>query len=346
VLDEHPPRIDLRDGALVTSFDPDVMRRVIRDELYAGDMRPASRWVPFGYQHLPSAVRLAAAKLVFLPRRLRRERQDPPWPNAPALDVLDALVGRRPSTPWGERAWGLSVTVDVDTARGLRAAPGIADVVERAGLRACFFVVGAALAREEPIARELRERGHEIGSHDMVHDNRLFVLPPVEMESRLARARDSVRPFGGRGFRAPSLLRSTRLIEAVGRHFDYDSTRCDTDAEYLRGCATVFPHRTEGCLELPVTLPMDSSLTYLGHSPWAVLEAWKRKCGYIRRLGGLAMLVTHAEPHLTGGARLREMLRAFLEWVREQTDCRCALPGDWAESLLVAGADDAPGAKR
>jgi peptidoglycan/xylan/chitin deacetylase (PgdA/CDA1 family) len=337
-LDGREPRFVLRDGDLSCAFDSERMIQVLREERYAEEMRSPTRALPFSYARLPAWLRLLAARSLYLPKRWRRPREDPSWPEAPALDLLMDLLGRRPTGLWGEARWSLAVTHDVDSVRGLRCCLRIAERVEAAGFRSCFYVVGEAADREPGILRELRDRGHEIGSHDWHHDNRLCFLPSGEMEDRIRRARAGLEPYDGMGFRSPSLLRSPRLLECLGRHFGYDSSVCDTDLEYRRGCTTVFPFLLRGCLEIPATLPMDSSLTYVGYSPDRMLALWKSKCAYIRELGGLAVSVTHAEPHLAGGAKLLDTLERFLDWVGEQADCSVRLPCEIAQQSGVAGA--------
>lgn len=303
------------------------MIEVLQQELYAPEMRSLTARLPFPYHHLPAPIRLLAAKCVYLPQRFLRRRRDPSWPVAPALDLLLELLGRRTRPDWGGARWALCITHDVDTVHGLRHALGLAEIVERSGFRSCFYIVAEVAQRERGIVQELRDRGHEIGSHDIVHDNRLCFLPSPKMEERLKRARESIEPYGGTGFRSPSLLRSPRLLKAVGRYFAYDSSICDTDLEFERGCTTVFPYRLNGSLEIPITLPMDSSLRYLGYGPESILETWKEKSSYIRALGGVGVLVTHAEPHLSGGAKMRNLLLQFLSWIGEQGDTRALLPG-------------------
>jgi peptidoglycan/xylan/chitin deacetylase (PgdA/CDA1 family) len=337
-LDGLEARFEPREGGLECGFDGDAMIEALREERYAGEMRPPTRWLPFSYTRLPARLRLWAARCLYLPRRFGRRREDPPWPVAASADFLIDLLGRRPAALWGEARWSLALTHDVDSVSGLRRCPAIADRVEAVGFRSCFYVVGEAASREPGILRELCDRGHEIGSHDLTHDNRICFLPKAEMADRVRRARAALDPYDGIGFRSPSLLRSPDLIEAVGRHFDYDSSSCDTDLEYRRGCTTVFPFRLRGCLELPATLPMDSSLSYLGYPPERALALWKSKCAYVRELGGLAVSVTHAEPHLSGTGKLFETLARFLDWLGEQSDCRVQLPRDVARNPALAGA--------
>lgn len=330
-LDGEVPRFEIRDGALECAFDAERMVELLRTELYSGAMSSATSLLPFSYARLPAWLRLLAARVLFLPKRWRRRDADPPWPIAPALDLVSQLAGVVPSDPWGESRWCLALTHDVDTVAGLRCCLRIADAVEERGFRSCFYIVAEAAAREPGIVRELCDRGHEIGSHDLCHDNRIAFLPAPELEERVRRARAAIEAYSGTGFRSPSLLRSPALLEAVGRHFQYDSSLSDTDLEYLRGCTTVFPYSMRGCVEIPATLPMDSSLHYIGYSPARMVELWQTKCRYIRGLGGLALSVTHAEPHLCGGERLFDGLKHFLDWVAAQPECRVQLPGEIAQ---------------
>lgn len=329
-----PPQATRRDGALELNFDLERMIETLAAESWLKPESPPSDWLPFSYLSFPGPMRRLAATCLYLPQRWRRHREHPSWPVAPALDVLLELAGRRTVPEWGGR-WAVTLSHDVDTVHGLRRAPAVADVVERAGFRSSFFVVGDALHREPAIAHELRQRGHEIGSHDLMHDNRLFLLAQAEQRERLQRARDSIAPFGGSGFRAPSLRRTAPLIAEIGRWFDFDSSTCDSDLEQRRGCTTVLPFVLRGCLEIPVTLPTDASLMYLGLGPRAVSALWRRKCEFIRAARGIAVLVTHTEPHFTSMRRLRA-LEEWLGWLRDQDDV-AVLPLSRVAKLVRGG---------
>jgi peptidoglycan/xylan/chitin deacetylase (PgdA/CDA1 family) len=45
----------------------------------------------------------------------------------------------------------------------------VMDLLERAGARGTFFMVGSEVQRNPAIAREVVSRGHEVGSHSMHH---------------------------------------------------------------------------------------------------------------------------------------------------------------------------------
>ncbi|MBU0480948.1 MAG: polysaccharide deacetylase family protein [Proteobacteria bacterium] len=311
----------------VFNFDVGQVIDALRQESYAPPMTSPALGIPFPYHRLPAWLRLLAARCIYLPKRLFRHRHDPPWPIAAGADLLLALSGRFPPLSWGGK-WAVTITHDVDTRAGLARCLKIAELVEGFGFRSCFYIVGEVITSDPGIVRELHERGHEIGSHDLYHDNRLSFLAQQAMEDRLLRARDTIRPYNGVGFRSPSLLRSPGMLGAVGRYFDYDSSVCDTDLEFDRGCTTVFPYHLKGLLEIPITLPMDSSLLYTGHSPAEILRLWRVKCEYIRKTGGLAVLLTHAEPHLGGQQSVLGCLEEFLGWLRDQPDAAMVLPAE------------------
>lgn len=324
----------IQTGDLPTfGFDLDATIARLEDERWALPMQSLTHSLPFAYDRLPWPVRALGAVAALSPQRVLRGRQTPPWPVAPSLDVLRALRGDAPSCPWSGRQWGFSLTCDVDSPAGWRRASKLADAVEAAGFRAAFFVVGELLEAEPAIAEELAARGHEIGSHDLRHDNRLITLDEEALTARLTAARASIEPYGGVGFRSPSLLRSPRLLRAILRSFEYDTSLCDTDLEFGRGATTVCPYPLGQGVELPVTLPMDSSLRFTLHGAGAIATLWREKCGWIREVGGLATLAIHAEPQLSGGARFRGVVIDFLTWIREQDDVEVLLPREVAERV-------------
>ena len=322
--------------AMTLGFDIDRAIASLERETWSSEMRSLTHMLPFSYERLPWFIRGLGAATLFSPRRLTRHRKRPTWPIAPALDVLRFLRGDRLPELWSSGAWGACVTCDVDSLAGWRRALRVAESVEAQGFRATFFVVGEVLASEPAIATELCARGHEIGSHDIRHDNALARLRGEALRSRLARARDTIRPFEGVGFRSPSLMRSPEFLQAVGDFFDYDSSVCDTDLEYARGVMTVRPYLLDGACELPITLPMDSSLRFTLHSTRSIDAIWRQKCEWIRALGGLATLTIHSEPQLAGGRPFLKMVSAFLAWLRTQHELEHLLARELAERMRGA----------
>ena len=161
---------------------------------------------------------------------------------------------------------------------------------------------------------------------------------------RLDTCQELVQRHHIRGFRAPSLLVSDAMYEAVGPRFAWDSSVPDTDTHTLlgprRGCGTVFPFRRRGCLVLPLTMPADDRLLLLGYRGLELVELLRRKLAHVRQLGGLCHFLTHPEPHLFGKRVLRDLFAAVFEEILDTNEAWIATPSmvaDYWESLTVAG---------
>jgi len=101
------------------------------------------------------------------------------------------------------------------------------------------------------------------------------------------RARGFVERYTATGYRAPSLLRTRPLLRDLGPRFRYDSSIPTAGGLFPtpnNGCATARPFRIEDILELPITLPRDGTLRFLGFSPDEVRGTFP---GFTYQLGNL-----------------------------------------------------------
>ncbi len=77
-----------------------------------------------------------------------------------------------------------------DAALGDRASRGLADVLEKAGLRGTFLCIPSELSGQAALYRELEQRGHEIGLHlhpaDQGYEEFLGIYDP-EMQEKIIR---------------------------------------------------------------------------------------------------------------------------------------------------------------
>ncbi|MDX1649909.1 MAG: polysaccharide deacetylase family protein [Myxococcota bacterium] len=99
-----------------------------------------------------------------------------------------------------------------------RALPRLREALDRAGLRATFFVVARDLPARRQAVRELARAGHEVASHSIHHPAGFAELAPralrEELEGSRARLEDAVgAPV--RGFRAPGFALTRRVAAAV-----------------------------------------------------------------------------------------------------------------------------------
>jgi peptidoglycan-N-acetylglucosamine deacetylase len=106
-----------------------------------------------------------------------------------------------------------------------RLVPRILSVLQRHGLRQTFFIVGKDAAdpyNKEALA-EITRFGHEIANHSYNHDPAIARLDRQQARDELARTDDAIEAATGmrpRGFRGPSFVLSTALLEAM-RSLDY-----------------------------------------------------------------------------------------------------------------------------
>ncbi len=82
------------------------------------------------------------------------------------------------------------------------------------------------------------------------------------------------------------------------------------------GCASARPWAVEGILELPLSMPRDGSLRFLGYSPDEIAALWIDCADLISRSRGIVMLLTHCERRFSGDERMFDAYRRFLEHVR------------------------------
>ena len=316
------PAMSVVDGRVKLHFDPRASLAHVTSEAHLPRRRSWLTRLPEPVFRLPGPVRLAGHRLVGGRARGPETGEEaetfPIWDGPERLRaVVRRLAGADAPPPWPDARPPVVLSHDVDTADGLRAAPRVARVEERLGLRSCFYVVGDRYPLDHALLDDLRAAGHEIGLHGARHDFRLSYLPRAQVEGRLDRCRALVERHEVVGFRSPALLMSDELAASLRGRFLYDSTVPDTDIRSLagprRGCGSVFPYHRDGLLCLPPTLPLDDRLLTLGRSPSAGYDAWVHKLAWLRQVGGMGLVATHTEPHLTGGEALLASYRRLLE---------------------------------
>ncbi len=109
------------------------------------------------------------------------------------------------------------------------------DLLDQAGVRATFFVVGWLAERYPELVAEIGRAGHELGSHGH-HHRRVYELTPEEFRTDLVRSREALQAAGaGRVtmFRAPEWSigeRSLWALEVLGQ----EAFRVDASMAPLR----------------------------------------------------------------------------------------------------------------
>lgn len=329
------PAVTRTDDGVVFHFDPLRTIDALTHERYWQPRRPLHSYLPVRYSRLaPSSLRRPLRRVT---NRLSDPRDDsalPTWPIESSVEALRALLTTLlgASERWDAPRWpdgaGFAVvlTHDLDSKLGQRNTLDFVKIAEQHGFRATCFVVGDLYCLDFDILDDLAARGHEIGLHGARHDCRFAFMSEDAMRHRLDACAILIERYGVRGFRSPWLMRTDRMFSVLGERFAYDSSACDTSRGSPRrkgnGCCTVFPFVRHGIVELPITLPMDAALIYGGFTPSRIVDVWKRKVEWIRRVGGMAMLCTHPEPHFSARPDMLSAYEGFLAWLAD-------MPGTW-----------------
>jgi peptidoglycan-N-acetylglucosamine deacetylase len=250
-----------------------------------------------------------------------------------AILAVDKRFAARAST-MSHQAYGPKVGV-----------PRLLAVLERAGVRATFFVPGFTARRYPDTVRAIVAAGHEVGWHNDLHEPP-YSLSEDEERAILERGAEVLEPLTGarpRGFRAPWWElneRTPELLAAAG--FAYDSSLMDDDVPYrlTTDAGTL--------IELPVHWSLDDWEQYaflpepdIGSQielPSKVLELWTGELDAMRDEGCLLVITMH--PFLSGRPARAKMVGEFLSRVRERGDVWQATMGelaDHAEATLAAG---------
>jgi len=217
--------------------------------------------------------------------------------------------------------------------------------LDRAGIRATFFVPGYTAERWPDAVRAIRDAGHEIAHHGYMHEGSRGA-DVAEEEARLLRGLEALEAVAGVrpvGYRAPNWELSYALPALLAKHgFRYDSGLMDADHPYRLavGPAPGAP----SIVELPAHWGLDDwepynylpGLTGSGviASPADVVARWTLELEALVEEGGLFMLTNH--PFVSGRASRAAALERLIErakaieglWI-----ATCADVAAWVETL-------------
>ena len=216
----------------------------------------------------------------------------------------------------------------------------------RLGFRSSFnFVPEGDYETPGSLREWLTTNGFEVGVHDLRHDGRLY-KSRKSFATRAQRINHYLGEWQAVGFRSAFMLRNLHWLQDL--NILYDTSTFDTDPfePQSAGVNTIFPFWVardghSGYVELPYTLPQDSTLFLLLQEP--SIDIWKRKIDWIAQQGGMALLNAHPDYMNFNGRENRSeystrMYQEFLEYVatRYQDRCWFALPRDVAKYVTRA----------
>ena len=251
---------------------------------------------------LPYRVRIVARRIL-VSRQLQQAQGV--WP---IMAGTERVPNGWPGWPDGKK-FAFVLTHDVEGASGVTRCSELARIEREYGFRSAFnFIPEGTYETPPKLREELVSGGFEVGIHDLKHNGRLFESRTTF--GRLAvRINHYLREWKAVGFRSGFMLRESEWLHDL--NIEYDLSTFDTDPfePQPEGGHTIFPFWVplrgsdapadgadqggEGYVELPYTLPQDSTLYVLLKEQTP--EIWLRKLDWIAENGGMALVNIHPD---------------------------------------------------
>jgi peptidoglycan/xylan/chitin deacetylase (PgdA/CDA1 family) len=285
---------------------------------------PVSARLPVSYQRVPGGVRAMIGSVIGRWHRGRSDRwaSFPTWPLDLSADLLFDLS--LPTSPPPVTPVPVVLTHDIDSPEGLQnLVARFLALEESVGARSTNYIVPCAWPIDDALVSAITARGHWIGVHGYDHGNRTPFADADERRRRLDAAMPFAKRHGATTYRAPSLLRTRALLRDLAPRYIWDSSIPTSGGLFPvpnNGCASARPFLLEGILELPLSMPRDGSLRFLGYSPDEIARLWMGCADLIARSRGIVVLLTHCERRFSGDARMLDAYRRFLEYVAGRPD--------------------------
>ena len=282
---------------------------------------------------IPWKVRITIRRV--LANRLRRQCSGS-WPiYEPASRAPEGWPG------WpGGKKFAFVVTHDVEGVRGLERCRKLAEMDKALGFRSSFnFVPEGEYRLSESLRIFLEQEGFEVGVHDLHHDGSLY-SSSRSFKDQAPKINQHLQSWGSVGFRAGFMFHNLQWIQDL--NILYDASTFDTDPFEPQpdGVHTIFPfwvqgNGTKGFLELPYTLPQDSTLFVLFKE--TTIDVWTKKLDWVASHGGMALVNVHPDYINFGGKGTSsefpvDLYESFLKQVmnRYRDTCWFALPREVA----------------
>jgi hypothetical protein len=302
---------------------------------------PISARLPFQYRRIPAPARRQLARAIGFASWIRRSAWSrfPGWPIDLSAD-LAADLADHPRVKFARTPVLLSH--DIDSHEGLMNLVELfLPIEEAAGARSANYIVPCGWPLDYALIDEAAKRGHEIGVHGYDHANRTAFAPEEERARRLRLGRKFGDRYGAVGYRAPSLLRTRELLADLAPLYDYDSSIPTSGGPFPvpnNGCASGRPWRMGSMWEIPITLPRDGSLQFLGYSPASIASLWCKIAQIAARSGAIVSLLTHCERGFSGDPRMLAAYRSFIDFVASSAGFEFVRPRDLVTKVQHDGA--------
>jgi glycosyltransferase involved in cell wall biosynthesis len=231
-----------------------------------------------------------------------RKRTADVWPIMPGSEHAP---GHWPGWPDGKK-FALVLTHDVEGPTGLNRCRQLMGLEMDMGLRSSFnFIPEGSYRVSRELREELTRNGFEVGVHDFRHDGHLFASWR-EFARNAAHINHYINEWDAVGFRSGFMLHNLDWLHNLDIRYDASTFDTDPFEPQPEGRQTIFPFwmsraasdnqssgPNDGYVEMPYTLPQDSTLFLLLREP--TIDIWLRKLDWIAEHGGMALVNVHPD---------------------------------------------------
>ena len=199
----------------------------------------------------------------------------------------------------GGKQFAVVLTHDVEGQLGVDRTPQLAALEKRLGFRSAFnFIPEGEYRVSAALRHQLTADGFEVWVHDLHHDGSLY-RSRQSFESASGKINGYLKEWGAVGFRAGFMFHNLEWLKSL--EIEYDASTFDTDPFEPQpdGVNTIFPFWVpgnkpgQGYVELPYTLPQDSTLFLIFRD--RANEVWKNKLDWVAAHGGMVLLNVHPD---------------------------------------------------
>lgn len=242
-------------------------------------------------QVIPWTVRVRVRRVIA--NRLRRQFSGS-WPILPSAS----------RSPVGWQGWpngkqfAFVVTHDVEGPRGLARCRKLAELNKALGVRASFYFVPEGEYRlPDSLRADLEQEGFEVAVHDLHHDGTLY-QSSQHFQAQARKINQYLRKWNAAGFRAGFMFHNLEWLHDLDVLYDASTFDTDPFEPQPDGVGTIFPfwiqrNGSKGYVELPYTLPQDSTLFVLLKE--TTIDLWTKKLDWVASHGGMALTIVHPD---------------------------------------------------
>ena len=227
--------------------------------------------------------------------RIKRRFYRNVWPIDPS-----AAIPPNGWTGWPDgKRFALVLSHDVDTLYGYRNVEKLLQIEGELGFRSIFNFVPERYGKISlDFLRSIKDRGFEVGLHGLKHDGKLFSTKKI-FDERAPRLNHYLEKWGTNYFTSPSMHHNLSWLTELNISHAISTFDTDPFEPQPTGANTIFPfwvynpQINKGYIEMPYTLPQDSTLFLILKEK--TINIWKRKLEWIVHNGGMVLLNTHPD---------------------------------------------------